>query len=335
MPAGLIVLDIDTNTINPFSGNTVTINGLPMRFLPGTPGSINKYIGTTAPATMTGTDNLMVGSGGGGITSGLRNTVSGISSGGALTQASDNVAIGVLALGQADLSSYNIAIGTSSLFSAVSGVNGDIAIGYETLRNLTLPFSGANTVIGYQAMFNATTAGGSAVLGGEAGYNTTTGQNNVFLGRTAGISNTTGSNNVCLGLNSNAATATTSDSITLGNNSHNVLRCAVTTITSLSDARDKEEIAELAVGLEFVKELNPVSFVWNDREEDGKHGVKDFGFIAQDLKSTQEKYEMAETLGLVYEANPEKLEASYGKLIPILVQAIKELSAKVEVLENK
>jgi hypothetical protein len=326
---------INVNTILPQSGNTVTVNGLPMRSLPGTPGSINKYIGTSAPSTMTGTSNLMLGSGGSGITSGFNNTVLGLFSGGSLTQASDNVAIGVNSLAQADLSSYNVAIGTLSLFSAVSGVYGDVGIGYETLRSLTSPVSGANTVIGYRAMYNATTAGGSAVLGGEAGYNTTTGQNNVFLGRTAGISNTTGSNNVCLGLNSNAATATTSDSITLGNNSHNVLRCAVTTITSLSDARDKEEVAELAVGLEFVKELNPVSFVWNDRDESGKHGVKDFGFIAQDLKSTQEKYEMAETLGLVYEANPEKLEASYGKLIPILVQAIKELSAKVEVLENK
>jgi hypothetical protein len=326
---------INVNTILPQSGNTVNVNGLPMRSLPGTPGSINKYIGTSAPSTMTGTSNLMLGSGGSGITSGFNNTVLGLFSGGSLTQASDNVAIGVNSLAQADLSSYNVAIGTLSLFSAVSGVYGDVGIGYETLRNLTSPVSGANTVIGYRAMYNATTAGGSAVLGGEAGYNTTTGQNNVFLGRTAGSSNTTGSNNVCLGLNSNAATATTSNSITLGNNSHNILRCAVTSITSLSDARDKEEVTELAVGLEFVKELNPVSFVWNDREEDGKHGVKDFGFIAQDLKSTQEKYEMAETLGLVYEENPEKLEASYGKLIPILVQAIKELSAKVEALENK
>jgi hypothetical protein len=277
----------------------------------------------------------MLGSGGSGITSGFNNTVLGLFSGGSLTQASDNVAIGVNSLAQADLSSYNVAIGTLSLFSAVSGVYGDVGIGYETLRNLTSPVSGANTVIGYRAMYNALTSGGSAVLGGEAGYNTTTGQNNVFLGRASGYNTTTGSNNVCLGLSSNAATATTSNSITLGNNSHNILRCAVTSITSLSDARDKEEVAELAVGLEFVKELNPVSFVWNDREETGKHGVKDFGFIAQDLKSTQEKYEMAETLGLVYEENPEKLEASYGKLIPILVQAIKELSAKVEVLENK
>jgi hypothetical protein len=326
---------INVNTILPQSGNTVTVNGLPMRSLPGTPGSINKYIGTSAPSTMTGTSNLMLGSGGSGITSGFNNTVLGLFSGGSLTQASDNVAIGVNSLAQADLSSYNVAIGTLSLFSAVSGVYGDVGIGYETLRNLTSPVSGANTVIGYRAMYNALTSGGSAVLGGEAGYNTTTGQNNVFLGRASGYNTTTGSNNVCLGLSSNAATATTSNSITLGNNSHNILRCAVTSITSLSDARDKEEVAELAVGLEFVKELNPVSFVWNDREETGKHGVKDFGFIAQDLKSTQEKYEMAETLGLVYEENPEKLEASYGKLIPILVQAIKELSAKVEVLENK
>jgi hypothetical protein len=36
----------------------------------------------------------------------------------------------------------------------------------------------------------------------------------------------------------------------------------------------------------------------------------------------------------VYDANPEKLEASYGKLIPVLVKAIQELSAKVTALEN-
>jgi len=38
---------------------------------------------------------------------------------------------------------------------------------------------------------------------------------------------------------------------------------------------------------------------------------------------------------LVYESNPEKLEASYGKLVPILVKAIQELTAKVEALEAK
>jgi hypothetical protein len=41
----------------------------------------------------------------------------------------------------------------------------------------------------------------------------------------------------------------------------------------------------------------------------------------------------AKFLGLVYEANPDRLEASYGKLIPVLVRAIQELSAEVKALK--
>jgi len=36
----------------------------------------------------------------------------------------------------------------------------------------------------------------------------------------------------------------------------------------------------------------------------------------------------------VYDKNPDKLEASYGRLVPVLVKAIQELSAKVTALEN-
>ena len=52
------------------------------------------------------------------------------------------------------------------------------------------------------------------------------------------------------------------------------------------------------------------------------------------MKKSQEDAEKAEVLKLVYDENPEKLEASYGKLIPILVKAIQELTAKVEQLEK-
>mgnify|MGYP007045166700 CR=1 FL=1 len=37
----------------------------------------------------------------------------------------------------------------------------------------------------------------------------------------------------------------------------------------------------------------------------------------------------------MYDENPDKLEATYGRLIPVLVQAIKELKAEVELLKNK
>ena len=40
-------------------------------------------------------------------------------------------------------------------------------------------------------------------------------------------------------------------------------------------------------------------------------------------------------LDLVLTVNPDKLEASYGKLVPVLVNAIKELSAEVEQLKSQ
>ena len=58
-------------------------------------------------------------------------------------------------------------------------------------------------------------------------------------------------------------------------------------------------------------------------------GKKDFGFIAQEVKELDN-----DTLRLVYDNNPDKLELSYGKLVPILVQAIKELKAEIELLKS-
>jgi hypothetical protein len=37
----------------------------------------------------------------------------------------------------------------------------------------------------------------------------------------------------------------------------------------------------------------------------------------------------------VYDINPERLEAGYGKLIPVLVKAIQELAAEVESLKSQ
>ena len=57
-------------------------------------------------------------------------------------------------------------------------------------------------------------------------------------------------------------------------------------------------------------------------------------FIAQDFKELQED-ENVTFLDLTLEGNPEKLEAKQSNLIPVLVKAIQELSAKVEELESK
>jgi len=342
---------INVDIINPTAGNIVNVNGVEV--------------------STNGTNNVCLGAQSGqAITTGIRSVSIGDLSLKTETTHSDNVAIGHQAL-EANAGGGNTAVGAWALRAVTNGIQND-AFGAYTLLSLTtggnnsglggnaggnLASGNRNTFVGFGAGLQFTNTGdGNVVVGNsnghanaggsgdnntfvgkDAGWRFAGGNDNVILGKCTALMGTgiTGNNNIQIGTDSAKASLTASDSITLGNSSHNVLRCAVTSITSLSDSRDKEEVSELAVGLEFVKELNPVSFVWNDRDESGKHGVKDFGFIAQDLKSTQEKYEMAETLGLVYEENPEKLEASYGKLIPILVQAIKELSAKVEALESK
>ena len=100
-------------------------------------------------------------------------------------------------------------------------------------------------------------------------------------------------------------------------------------------------------GLDFVDSLKPKKFVWDHRPEikkevdaegnetevefySSRKGSKDIGFIAQELDQIDDEYTR-----LVYKSNPDKLEASYGRLIPILVKAIQELSAEVKELKSK
>lgn len=247
----------------------------------------------------------------------------------------------LLAIGGDNGSSVNgtIKIGRSAGFSMTSNVNGGcIAIGQSALSNGS--DAGNNLAIGDFALeaANGTTGVSNVAIGSSAGKSITSGSNNTILGNGAGFSVvplTTGSNNTIIGYQAYPVGVNANNSVTLGNASIATLRCAVTSITSLSDARDKKDIAPIELGLEFVKELNPVKFVWDDRNEGGKHDIIDSGFIAQDLKALEDKYDASDVLKLVYDENPEKLEASYGRLIPVLVQAIKDLAAEVEALKNK
>ena len=295
MPLSYLNVDV----INPSTVNTVTVNNIDI-------------VGTTGFIAQR---SLAIG-----LNAGYSNTGS--------------LAIGTNALQNAT-SFNNTAIGNLTLQSASSNCT---ALGYGAGSGTT---GGSGTFVGYNAGALTTTGYANTIVGAEAGQQVTTGNSNVFVGYRAGVGNsggsiTTGSNNVFIGTNGFDASATTSNTIILGNASTTTLACQVTSITSLSDGRDKKNIETLPIGLEFINELNPVKFVWNDRDEQGKHNIKDCGFIAQDLKSIQEKYNIAEELQLVNEEITEgKMYASYGRLVPVLVQAIKDLSAKVEQLENK
>ena len=181
--------------------------------------------------------------------------------------------------------------------------------------------------------------GGCVFIGNGAGLATVS-ANNTCIGNGAGSTLTTGAANTIIGTGAQPSTATVFNEITLGSSSVVTLRCQVTTITSLSDMRDKKDIEDLDAGLGFINALRPVQFTWDMRPTtgmdgeviEGRKGDPDTGFLAQDLKAAQ--IDTGITIpGLVYDSNPDKLEAGYGKLLPVLVKAIQELSAKVEALE--
>jgi hypothetical protein len=168
------------------------------------------------------------------------------------------------------------------------------------------------------------TNGENTSIGISSGIN---GTNNTCIGYGAGSTLTTGSNNLILGANATSSTPTVSNEITLGNSSITTLRCQAPTITSLSDARDKTNITPLVVGIDFIQKLNPVSFAWNMRDG-SRIGDTDFGFIAQDLQQAQTEYGTT-VPNLVYDLNPDRIEASYAALIPIMVKAIQDLNVLV------
>jgi hypothetical protein len=274
----------------------------------------------------------LISNGGGGIAA---NTSIGSSALASNTSGYYNTATGYTALYSNTSGYYNTATGYTALYSSTTGYN-NTANGFQALYYNT---TGANnTANGVAALQNNTTGSSNTASGFQALYSNTTGANNTASGYNAGYgvgtySNTTGSNNTFIGNESVGASATASNVVTLGNGSIATLRCQVTSITSLSDKRDKKDIENLSAGLDFVGKLRPVSFVWNTRDK-AKVNIPDAGFIAQELLDVQETTGIT-IPNLVSQENPEKLEAAYGTLIPVLVQAIKELKAKVELLEEK
>ena len=122
------------------------------------------------------------------------------------------------------------------------------------------------------------------------------------------------------------------DKISFDNGGNIVAEGNITAYGSVSDERLKENIKVIDNAVDKVKQLKGVTFNY---KKDGKEGT---GLIAQDLeKVLPEAVYTAKTLGdhLKDEKEEEHLAINYGNTVGLLVEAIKELSAKIEKLENK
>jgi len=166
----------------------------------------------------------------------------------------------------------------------------------------------------------------------------TTGNFNNFFGCHAGICNTTGSNNIAIGQNAGTTAfspsglinlTTGSNCIIMGNNDHT---CAVIKIafTVTSDIRDKHVFGCVQHGKDFLKNINPIKYSFKDREtnEITDETVR-YGFSAQEVM----ELEGDEPVITNFMNGEEKLGLTHDYLLPVLVNAIKELDQENTLLK--
>jgi hypothetical protein len=126
---------------------------------------------------------------------------------------------------------------------------------------------------------------------------------------------------------------------------------ARTTTISTSDARNKRDVLNLTLGLNFIGKLNPVSYIWTDDEEFDEgtqtmrtvtHSRRHLGMIAQDihvaLTECGEDLFTTDILSNEYLINQDAKDqygVRYEMFIPCLINSIKELSAQVSTLKTR
>ena len=178
--------------------------------------------------------------------SGSNNTALGYGSLYVNTTGDANTALGNWALSANITGTYNTALGYQSLYSNTDGTN--------------------NTSSGYKSLYSNTSGSYNTASGYLSLYSNTTGVTNSAFGYGAGSDITVGHNLTCLGWKAEPSANNAANELTLGNGDITSLRCAVTGITSLSDKRDKKNIRDLNLGIDFLMKIKPRQFNWDKRE---------------------------------------------------------------------
>ena len=94
-----------------------------------------------------------------------------------------------------------------------------------------------------------------------------------------------------------------------------------------SDKRLKTNIETIDNALDKVIQISGVKYNWNELAEGKDITVREAGVIAQEIKEVLPE--------AVIERDTGYLAVRYERLIPLLIEAVKELSGKVEELQQK
>ena len=162
-----------------------------------------------------------------------------------------------------------------------------------------------------------------------------TGDHNIALG---GIIHNgdiiTGDDNIMIGYDTNLSALSVSNEVNIYNGSVTArFQGAAAAWSFVSDARDKKDIEDLKLGLDFVTKLKPRKFKWDLRDSDVDKNKEASGFIAQEVIETLDEVN-ADYTGIVDTNNSEQYTVSQANIIPMLVNSIKELKEEIEQLKK-
>ena len=264
------------------------------------------------------------------------------------TSGSGNNAFGYVAMESHTTGNNNCAFGHEALMSNTTSWSNS-AFGAHALRSNT---GASNTAVGRNAMYTNTSGYQNASVGRDSLYDNTSGINNAALGYRSLRKNTTGKDNVCIGRDSGYFNTTGSGNISIGicnssgnyapvfglGTSNNRVVMGSTAVTNayvqvawtvVSDARDKMNFGTVPHGLEFIKQLNPVSFQFKfARDSDTPNGPVRYGFKAQDILALEGE----DNSVIIDNDDPDKLRYNGEALVPVLVNAIKEQQTIIDTL---
>jgi len=279
------------------------------------------------------------------------------------TSGLNNTAVGVSALAANTDGGYNTAVGLYALTANTSGI-ANTAIGNGS--SIAIQGGSSNTSLGSDSLFTNISGNNNTAIG-KGALQLSTSNNNTAIGGNAGATVTNQSNSTCLGYNAQVAG---SNEIQLGNST--TTPYAYQALSLRSDERDKTEVRDTVLGLDFVNSLRAVDYKWDMREDyraeiptQGELSDEDFKILmdewlesvkldnlTHDGTNTRTRYHH----GLIAQEVQDVIEASgvdfggfqdhsvnggqdvmsigYTELIAPMIKAIQELTARINVLEG-
>jgi Chaperone of endosialidase len=264
------------------------------------------------------------------------------------------------------------ALGVGAAASLTSG-SSNTCVGYNAGNSINT--GSFNTLVGHAAGDSITDSNWNSMVGYFAGNNVTTGTANTFMGYYAGNGVSTGglntalgdsafytgnhTNSTCLGYDSGV---NGSNQVQLGNSSTTAYAYGAV-VDRASDIRDKADVQDTNLGLNFVMSLRPRMYRWDYREDyrppkpssnaskeewdawreackidnlthNGTHKRTRFhqGLIAQEVK------QVMDTMGIDFggyqdfkiKGGEDRVTIAYGELIGPIIKALQELKAEFD-----